>query len=375
MAREILRWFYGAACLILCGVFLVVGLRPFEFLPGNKVSWVKGGHGLRFKGPESGSDRDAGGMAFTPQPLVQGLPGQGRGLSIEILVRCNQEPKGYLPCLLVLCDRDKKAELTVGQWKTSLIVRRYGEGTFRGRNWQEIGLRDALPAGRLRLITITFDDAGSVIYLDGKPAKSTARFSPLRDGMGVEAHFLMLGNSPNAEAGWSGDLLGVALYDRAVTEAEIRKDSGAWVEAGGLRSRGERLLVHYRFAEGAGSRVADLSGKGNDLAIPNSPIFSRRILGPMVLDLGNKESVIQDVALNILGFVPFGFFLCLWLARSTSWSRGRTFVVAIAGGFFISLVIELTQGFIPVRDSSQVDLICNTLGAGMGGLPVWARAR
>jgi VanZ family protein len=32
----------------------------------------------------------------------------------------------------------------------------------------------------------------------------------------------------------------------------------------------------------------------------------------------------------------------------------------------ISLVIETTQGFIPPRDSSQRDVLCNTLGALLG---------
>jgi len=54
-------------------------------------------------------------------------------------------------------------------------------------------------------------------------------------------------------------------------------------------------------------------------------------------------------------------------------------------GALISLVIEVTQGFIPARDSWMVDLICNTggtvLGAGflvlvsrwLGGLPASQR--
>lgn len=212
----------GILCLFLCAGYLIVGLWPLEFFPRNKVSWIKHPHGLRFEGHGAGSGRDACGMAFTPVPLSSGGSERGRAFSMELLLRCDREPKGHLPNILVFSDRSKKAALMVGQWKTSLIVRQYGQGTITGRKWREIGVRDALPAGRTRLVTITLDDTGVVIYLDGKPENRSASFPLFPDGGAPDGHYLLLGNSPSASGGWSGDVMGVDLYNRALTESEIR---------------------------------------------------------------------------------------------------------------------------------------------------------
>jgi glycopeptide antibiotics resistance protein len=41
---------------------------------------------------------------------------------------------------------------------------------------------------------------------------------------------------------------------------------------------------------------------------------------------------------------------------------------AIAAGAFLSLVIELTQAWLPGRSSSATDLFCNSLGTVIGAL-------
>jgi len=50
-------------------------------------------------------------------------------------------------------------------------------------------------------------------------------------------------------------------------------------------------------------------------------------------------------------------------ARPRHW---RSLSLALLVGAFISLVIEVTQAFIPARDSNMVDLICNTTGTVLG---------
>lgn len=85
--------------------------------------------------------------------------------------------------------------------------------------------------------------------------------------------------------------------------------------------------------------------------------------------LATNPAVLQ-VALNVLLFVPLGFFVRL------IWRRG--FVIATLSGFVMSLLIELTQltgiyGLYPCayRLFDVDDLIANTAGAFLGGLASW----
>ena len=67
----------------------------------------------------------------------------------------------------------------------------------------------------------------------------------------------------------------------------------------------------------------------------------------------------RDLAINLLGFLPLGLIV--------AWQRGRSGVLlGLGAGLALSLVVELGQVFIPGRSSSAIDLVANTLGAGLG---------
>lgn len=69
---------------------------------------------------------------------------------------------------------------------------------------------------------------------------------------------------------------------------------------------------------------------------------------------------VQDIILNVLLFVPYGFGLGLAGGRAPAWRA-----VAIAAG--TSLIVELLQvGIVVGRDASLGDLVTNTLGGGLG---------
>ena len=71
-----------------------------------------------------------------------------------------------------------------------------------------------------------------------------------------------------------------------------------------------------------------------------------------------------DVALNLLGYVPFGF-LCI-AALQPRLRGASAFIAALACGFALSLVLEAAQSYLPARFAMNVDLLCNTLGATAG---------
>ena len=82
-----------------------------------------------------------------------------------------------------------------------------------------------------------------------------------------------------------------------------------------------------------------------------------------LFDLTNR-----DIVRNLLGFIPFGVCFAAYLAFKTRLARRRIFLLTVVAGGAISLTIELLQGFLPSRDSSMEDLICNIVSSAAGAL-------
>ncbi|MDQ6597990.1 VanZ family protein [Bacillus salipaludis] len=76
---------------------------------------------------------------------------------------------------------------------------------------------------------------------------------------------------------------------------------------------------------------------------------------------------IRNLGLNILLFVPFGFFLTL---KTSSFQRKLNLFVILTG-FIFSLFIETVQFAIPMGRSSDIDdVILNTIGTFLGYI-IW----
>ena len=90
-----------------------------------------------------------------------------------------------------------------------------------------------------------------------------------------------------------------------------------------------------------------------------------RGISPLMLGYGAKSGVL-DVVLNTLLFVPFGFAVGSKLLRHKRWKSALLYS-AIAGAVF-SYLIELSQLYIPQRDSGWEDVFTNTTGAVTGFL-------
>ncbi len=71
-----------------------------------------------------------------------------------------------------------------------------------------------------------------------------------------------------------------------------------------------------------------------------------------------------DLAVNVLGYVPFGF---LAVAALHPRLRGvPAFAVATASAMALSLSLEALQSYLPARFASNLDALCNLLGAALG---------
>ena len=130
---------------------------------------------------------------------------------------------------------------------------------------------------------------------------------------------------------------------------------------------GPGLIGLYPFTEGQGDSVRNLAGGAHPLLKP--AVFHP--LQKVILEWPTKEqlkrwSFYQDVAVNILGFIPLGFFFALWLLRFTRLPTSQPGTVTLVLGSGISLGIELTQVYLPTRNSQASDLVFNILGTLVG---------
>jgi VanZ family protein len=71
-----------------------------------------------------------------------------------------------------------------------------------------------------------------------------------------------------------------------------------------------------------------------------------------------------DVAINLMGYVPYGF---LAVAALHPRLRGAAaFVLAVASAAVLSLVLEAGQSYLPARVATNLDVLCNLGGAALG---------
>ena len=76
-----------------------------------------------------------------------------------------------------------------------------------------------------------------------------------------------------------------------------------------------------------------------------------------------------DVGANLLGYTPLGFLLALPALHNRRLLGAVS--VAVFGAALLSLAMETLQSYLPSRIPSNVDLVLNMLGAGLGACCAW----
>ncbi len=354
------------ASLLLSLLGLVIAmlaacLWPFDFIPRNRVVWLKKEHGLHFS---------AMGMVVSREafPTLSRLSTDG-SLTVEIAVRPSILFTRTIQHILTFSPEEGSPFLMIGAWKDSLIVR-LGRPDEPGRNpYRELDVDGAFTTGKTTLVTVITGSRGTVVYLDGRPASEWPDAQP-PDRIAPLGRML-LGVTPSGGGRWHGDILALTVHQRSLSDEEVRRNHDTITpnSSSGYPQAQDSIVAQYAFSEGYGENIHSSTGPHFDLMIPS--VFQP--LRRAILALPSKKSLIllwnlADVALNILGFIPFGFLAALHLdARARLSSRSEAFAVVFAG-FALSLAIELIQAFLPARSSSLTDLLTNTLGTAMGVL-------
>ncbi len=338
---------------------LMVGLWPFAFRPPNRVGWLKDGVGLSFQ-PD--------GIAYCPESTdwcAGGRPDQPATFTLELWLEPGQAPASDVFDILTIDDGQFPSGIVLCQWKTELLLRVRDAGADRG--FREVGPDGALAGQTPRVMTITVDPAGTTFYLDGSRLSRFPAFAVPRSYLNGR---LILGNAATGKHSWTGNLFGLAIFNRALAASEVAQHQALWTSRQVEQLAGEAgLAALYLFDEGKGSWAQDHSANRHRLLIPERyQVLQKRVLelpwGPTPI----KQFDLDDIAINILGFLPFGFIVFWYRRLVKPRSRIGNVFWAVGAGAMISLAIELTQVWLPNRDSSAMDLFCNTLGTFLGTL-------
>ena len=80
----------------------------------------------------------------------------------------------------------------------------------------------------------------------------------------------------------------------------------------------------------------------------------------------------SDLVINVLAYLPFGFFAALTGREKALAAR---LAIGSGAGAALSFAMEGTQMYLPTRDASTIDLISNTAGALLGAIVAVALSR
>lgn len=360
------RRFVGILFLLLTAGLLFAGLWPFDPSPKNRAYWLPNEGGLYFDGHRDRWKLSVGGIAYTPAGLrsVKPTSSEKGSFTIEIVLRPAVEVSSGVPYIVGFSDDSGNEAFYLGQWKQSLIVRWYTLDQS-GKRWiKEIGVRDALIKGKTQQVTLVSNRTACNIYVNARLAKNFQDVALVGERESIRGYSVILGNSEDAKSSWTGRILALKVYERALSESEIAQDLSGPAKI----APSEGLVAAYAFDKSHSTSIPDLSGNMNTLTVPERVALTNSILAWPDWRNQKDSSPAKDIVVNILGFVPFGFLFALWRVQAYPPRRWRSYLFAVLIGAFISLVIEVGQAFIPARDSNMMDLISNTVGTAIGAV-------
>ena len=349
----------GLISVVMAAALVMVGLWPFAFRPPNHAGWLKARAGVSFQ-PD--------GIAYVPDSTdwsAGGLPDQPAAFTMELWLEPGPMPATDVFDILSIDDGCIPSGIVLCQWKTELLLRNRDRAHSRG--FREVGPDGALVGQTPRFITVTVAPTGTVFYLNGALSSRSPAFTVPNSRLNGR---LILGNAAEGKHPWRGNLLGLAIYNRTLDASEVAQHYASWTNHQADHLAAESgLAALYLFDEGSGPWAKDLSINRHRLLIPERyQVLQKRVLelpwGPNPIEMSDLD----DIAINILGFMPFGFIVFKYRRLAKPDGRVWNVVWAVCAGAMLSLAIELTQVWLPNRDSSATDLFCNTLGTFLGAL-------
>ena len=344
------------ACVLLTLGLLTVGLWPFNPFPLNRATWLPGRHGVRL------SEHS---QIFSPGAMLasaQTLPGSFCSLEVQLMTELHDFRNAGT--ILGFYTPDNPLQFRLMQYNDELLIRKDYQDEHNRRKTIELELEHALVKGQPVTFTITAGSDGVTAYRNGVLAGNSPKMKlSCADFSGQ----LIIGNSPVTENSWRGTLLKVSAYDQSLSPLQVSHyyqfHSNDLSELS-QDSVSDHRIAEYTFTEGSGRTIHNRAGAAPDLRMPERfrTLHRQFLIWPWE-ETGDKLEL-RDIAINVVGFVPFGFLVLAYLRLIRG--NPHALLITVLSGFTISLTIEILQTFIPERGSGILDVFTNTFGTYLG---------
>jgi hypothetical protein len=350
---------FGAGVLILYAataavvlVILVVGLWPLRLHSPNNVSWIVVRDGIHFG--------THGSVVSTDQFRV---PDEEAASPCSLEIWLAPDFSSASSTILAFSTKSNPLQLQLIQSLADLFINKESADREWRREAKHIAIVSLLQKDRSVFISISGDAGGTSVFIDGALRRRSNEFRLTCESL---TGTLILANSPKRYAPWQGSIFALAIYRGSLDAATIGRHYRAFFSGTAInREDLKNALAVYAFSERQGRLIRDQTLAEPDLAIPGSySILYPPFLTPPWKEFAPTRWYVADLAINIVGFVPPGFFICATLISLRG--RKRSVGLATFAGLLLSLAIEVLQAYIPMRNSGTTDLITNTIGAGIG---------
>lgn len=331
----------------------VAAFWPFNPHPANHVTWLGDQNGLRFNG---------GGIIQSTKSFELADSPSTAGVSLELWIEGSQE--NYSNALLAFSSPANPEQFRLRQSHDFLLILQEPRRRARHMGMTGLWVPHAFQPHKRRFIVISSGASGTTVYLDGAQAENSSTFRIDPKGLSGQ---LIVGTSPTVFDTWRGRLLGLAWFRRELTPSQVADHFQAWLNGKAGAIENSQPVALYTFAERTGSIVHNQITSGPDLTIPNRfHIPYKPLLKAPWNEFYPNFAFFREVFINIVGFMPFGFFFCMLLSSGQPSQKivGATILL----GALFSLTIEVLQVYIPMRDSGTTDILTNTLGTAIGAI-------
>jgi VanZ family protein len=255
------------------------------------------------------------------------------------------------------------------QWRDELLIRRNYFDDSHHLKTAELELANAFLSDEPVTFTIIAGPNATVAYRNGQKAGTSSR---LELSCADFAGQLLLGEAPTQDNPWRGKVFELELFRGNGTDGQSPSGLATPAVDSTLLLAQRAVIADrdpfagYTFREGSGQTAHNSVAAGPDLHIPEIfVVLHKQLLLAPWKELEDKLTV-RDIAINIVGFMPFGFLVFAYFYLQRRWPHAA--VLTVFAGFAISATIEVLQAYIPSRTSGVLDIITNTLGTGLG---VW----
>jgi hypothetical protein len=353
-------------CALLSYIFfiLLVGLWPFAFRSDNNVGWLKNKNGIYLR---------TNGIVFGPVEANRDKQvsffGKEKSISIEIWLKPETDSPINASYIFCIFDDEQPEIFSLAQVKSSLRISipDINRSKFRWR-W----LKNSFVKGQQIIITISSDKNETTVYFNGKCIDNFRNYSLVPERELSPSWKVIIGNNPGGQKPWNGEIYGLAIYDHSLTTESAYEHFKKWKNDGILSlSKETGLVALYPMDERKGDLIHNVLWDRDHLMIPNRFISLKKNFFMFSRDaLRLNDKTILDMFTNVFGFIPFGFLFFRFAGSSIQLREHavRTAFVTIIAGAILSLLIEISQAFLPTRYSSITDFIFNVSGTGIGTL-------